>query len=161
MEHDNSPDLLADLNEEVQYEHAPKGLRFVNLLIDWILLSIVSGGVAIVYMIFYYAAYIRDTYNQYEGPAAPSGTAVAWLYAIIFAIYILYYTIMEAATNGRTVGKYVTGTMAVREDGARITWKDAFFRSICRFIPFEFVIALFIQYPWHDDFTRTAVVRRA
>lgn len=161
MEHANSPDLLHDLNDEVQYEHASKGLRFVNLLIDQILLSMVSGAVGVIYMIFYYAAYINDSYNEYGSPAAPSGAAVAWLYAIIFAIYILYYTIMEALTNGRTVGKFVTGTMAIREDGARITWKDAFLRSLCRFIPFEAVVALFIQYPWHDDFTRTAVVRKS
>lgn len=111
-------------------------------------------------MIFYYASQIADNYSPYEGPSAPSSGAIWGLYAIIFGVYILYYTIMEATTNGRTVGKYVTGTMAIREDGGRITWLNAFCRTLCRFIPFEAVVALFIQYPWHDDFTRTAVVKK-
>jgi uncharacterized RDD family membrane protein YckC len=60
--------------------------------------------------------------------------------------------------GGRTLGKLITGSKAVREDGTSLTWKDACLRSLSRMVPFEPFSALGGA-PWHDRWTKTTVVR--
>jgi uncharacterized RDD family membrane protein YckC len=43
---------------------------------------------------------------------------------------------MEAST-GKTVGKYVTGTQVLTEDGEQPSVGTIFIRTLCRIIPFE------------------------
>jgi uncharacterized RDD family membrane protein YckC len=74
-------------------------------------------------------------------------------------ILLLYYTLCEKVFNGKTVGKWVSGTRAIREDGNELTIQDAFSRSLCRLIPFE-GFSIWLGYGlWHDVWTRTKVVR--
>ncbi len=47
------------------------------------------------------------------------------------------YTLLEGAAKGKTLGKLITGTRALKIDGSNLTWKDAFLRSLCRIVPFE------------------------
>jgi uncharacterized RDD family membrane protein YckC len=63
-------------------------------------------------------------------------------------------------TKGRSLGKWITGTVAVRLDGNTINWKDAFLRSLSRIVPFEPFSALGYA-PWHDKWTETTVVKKA
>ena len=73
--------------------------------------------------------------------------------------WLLYYFAMEALTGGRTIGKYLLGTRAVKEDGTRISAQTALFRTLIRFIPFEPFSALGTPAnPWHDRWTKTFVV---
>ncbi|HEX2627520.1 MAG TPA: RDD family protein, partial [Chitinophagaceae bacterium] len=64
----------------------------------------------------------------------------------------------EKLFQGYTIGKLLTGTRAVRNDGKELTWKDAIVRSLCRMIPFE-VLSGFAYRPWHDSITKTTVVQ--
>jgi len=41
----------------------------------------------------------------------------------------LYFTLLAGAWNGRTLGKFVFGTRAVRINGAKLTYFDAFIRN--------------------------------
>ena len=76
----------------------------------------------------------------------------------IIIIFIYYFTF--EALLGRTPGKMITGTIAVMENGNRLTGKAAAIRTLCRFIPFE-------QFPFmksnpigiHDSMSHTKVVR--
>jgi RDD family len=52
-------------------------------------------------------------------------------------LYIFFYGAFESITGGKTPGKYLTGTRAVKPDGTRITWDVAFTRSLSRIVPFE------------------------
>lgn len=155
-----SPDLLADLQEEVILDHATKGQRFANILIDivicWILMFVTGSVIGA----FYIASYISEYDPNSGSPILDSTGFNLMLYAINYSIIILYYTIMEGALKGRTIGKMVTGTVALREDGSQLTWKNAFFRSLIRIVPFEPLAALFTNYPWHDDWTNTIVVKK-
>lgn len=70
-----------------------------------------------------------------------------------------YYISMEYFL-GKTVGKYLTGSRVVNQDGSRITLRTAILRFLCRFIPFEF-LSLALGYDakaWHDTLTKTLVV---
>lgn len=66
---------------------------------------------------------------------------------------------MEGAFNGKTIGKYLTKTRALREDGSPLGWDKAFVRSLCRLIPFEGFSYLGSNLlGWHDTISKTMVV---
>ena len=75
---------------------------------------------------------------------------------------LLYGIIMgttEALTGGRSLGKLITGTRAVNADGSAISMQTAFWRGLCRAVPFEAFSALGSpSYPWHDKWTNTYVI---
>lgn len=79
---------------------------------------------------------------------------------LLFNLVILYMypTIMEILTQ-RTLGKYITGTKVVMEDGSKPDLGTILLRSLCRFIPFD-VFSFFGEKSrgWHDSLSKTYVV---
>jgi len=80
-------------------------------------------------------------------------------YVFIF-IFLSYYILFEWFTNGKTIGKYLTKTRAIKDNGSSIEFKESFMRSLIRIAPFEPIICLFTDYGygWHDRWTNTIVV---
>lgn len=65
----------------------------------------------------------------------------------------------EGMSNGRSIGKLITGTRAVNEDGSDISFQKAFVRNIVRAIPFNALSALGTpSHPWHDRWSDTMVI---
>ncbi|KAF1712957.1 RDD family protein [Pseudoxanthomonas sacheonensis] len=96
--------------------------------------------------------------------------AAAWIESLGFwgeqalgmAIMLAYYIPQEAAF-GFTLGKLITGTRVVNENGEKPTFVQAVLRTICRFIPFE-AFSVLLTDPargWHDSLAKTYVVRKA
>ena len=78
---------------------------------------------------------------------------------LTYLLYIFYYPIMEFSL-GKTVGKMLTKSTVVREDGGRITLGQAFGRSLCRLIPFDaFSFLGSTAVGWHDSISKTRVVK--
>lgn len=149
--------LSDTLNLEITYEYAGTGQRFLNYLIDNLLmrfgLSLVTGMAVGVVLGLMAPEYIeRLSYDQ----GAFDLILLAYLIAIVN--YLLYYTICEKAFRGYTLGKLITGTRAIRNDGGELTFKDALLRSLCRLIPFE-AFSGFGGHPWHDTITNTMVIK--
>lgn len=73
-------------------------------------------------------------------------------------VLILYVFGMEATTQ-RTLGKYVTGTMVVMEDGSKPEPGAIIKRALCRIFLFE-VLSFITRVPrgWHDTASDTFVV---
>ena len=125
---------------------AGHGQRFANLFIDYfaqmglgfvvgILIVLIGGEAAI--------SFIEDTPDILLG----------------LPILIIYYFAFEMATS-RTLGKLITGTKVVNEDGGPPTPTQIMGRTICRIIPFEFLT--FLRTPsrgWHDSIPNTYVVK--
>ena len=61
---------------------------------------------------------------------------------IVFGIIVVcvYYIPLEAM-SGRTIGKLITGTKVVSEDGHRPPFSEVIKRTLSRFIPFEAFIS--------------------
>lgn len=85
----------------------------------------------------------------------------------IWFVYGLFMSIMESLLKGKTIGKYITGTRAVDENGFPVNSQTAFLRGIIRFIPFEQISAINIgfnpfgllpPYPWHDRWSKSIVI---
>ena len=73
----------------------------------------------------------------------------------------LGYFVPQEASSGKTLGKLITGTKAVNEDGSKLTFGKAVGRTLCRFIPFEVFSFLGGQdrpKGWHDRIPKTIVV---
>jgi uncharacterized RDD family membrane protein YckC len=150
MEQTN-PDYLQDIEKDLYLEPVSAGLRFANYLIDVVAFYIIAaivGGIWGVSMAARGASSVEDAQGS-----------VGMLYLVSFALFIAYYTVFEGATNGRTLGKLVTKTVVVKANGGPITFKDAFLRTLCRFIPFE-PFSAFGGRPWHDTITKTMVVKK-
>ena len=74
---------------------------------------------------------------------------------MVLILYGLYMFIVEAMFKGKTLGKLITGTRAVNEDGSNLSAKTAFFTGLSRVVPFEAFSALGTpSYPSHDKWTK-------
>lgn len=139
------------------YQEASSGQRFLNLLIDGILiqyaLAFITGIVMGMVLMVLAPGFAADFLGRQE--------AVGFLltsYALMFFNFITYHTVCERFCKGYTLGKRITGTKAVKWDGSPLTLKDAFLRSLSRMVPFEPFSALGGA-PWHDTWTGTTVVK--
>ena len=139
-------DLLSDVL--VEFEYASMGQRFLNFVIDYILLIIGPGVIlGVVLASMGRADIVGDDSSQTD-------IAMYFFFAIV---YVAYYTLCEFLFKGRTLGKLITGTKAVRSDNQPLTFQDALLRSLSRLVPFE-VLSGFGT-PWHDSWTNTTVVK--
>ena len=65
---------------------------------------------------------------------------------------------MEATTS-RTIGKYITNTIVVENNGEKPKLNTIALRSLCRLIPFDFISYLGTPCRgWHDSLSGTYVV---
>jgi uncharacterized RDD family membrane protein YckC len=148
-------DLLQDLEQEIYLERASTGARFANYLIDIIGYSILLWIIFVLVAILIVPTTIKADENF--SIQQNQDEIRFFVYIISYLSYLIYYTIFEGATKGRTLGKLITGTRAVNMDGTPITWKDAFIRSLIRLIPFEQFSAL--GNAWHDKWSDTQVIK--
>lgn len=129
-------------SDEELFELAGAGKRLMNYLID----------TSIIYMLWHLA--LMGTFyffNKVE-------QSLEIVYLVLFSIYLPYYILLEAL-KGKTVGKMITGSQVVDEDGYKASFGRIVLRTICRFIPFEAFSFLFGDpVGWHDLLSKTRVV---
>jgi uncharacterized RDD family membrane protein YckC len=87
-----------------------------------------------------------------------SGGIILLSLLIGYLNYIVYYTLCEKLLKGYTLGKLITGTRAIRQDGGELTFRNALLRSLSRCVPFE-VFSGFNTLTWHDSWTDTKVIK--
>jgi uncharacterized RDD family membrane protein YckC len=150
-------ELFGDINQIIQREDASTGQRFLNYLIDLLLmqygLSYITGY-ALGYLL---AILFPDFFRSLVSSGTEGGGLLLLSYMIMLLNFIIYYTFCEKVFKGYTLGKLITGTRAIREDGEELTFKDAILRSLSRMVPFEPFTGFGI--PWHDSWTKTRVVK--
>lgn len=133
---------------------ASKGQRFLNYIIDTIITYSVIFGLSFI------TALIADFFQ--------ATSFLEWLqnvnsleeYLIYFLIMIPYFTVMESIFS-KSIGKFITRTMVVLEDGSKPDSGTILRRTLCRIIPFDNLS--FLGNPsrgWHDSITDTYVVRK-
>ena len=136
---------------EPAYEFATTGQRFLNYVIDIIvfyLLMLLTG--------FIVGAAFASSISDGEVGGAIGFALVT--YFLVFAIFFAYYTFLEGS-KGKTLGKMITKTKVIREDGEPMTFGKAFLRTLCRLVPFEFISAFLGQKMWHDQWTNTITIK--
>jgi uncharacterized RDD family membrane protein YckC len=126
--------------------------RLANYLIDVIIFSI---------LLSFLVAFADPVYPLMHKIMAKQPISLMDQLMISF-VYGLYMSCMEAILKGKTIGKYITGTRAVTENGLPINAQTAFMRGLIRIIPFEQFSA--ISFPprlWHDRWSNSFVVDEA
>jgi len=125
---------------------AERWRRFVNLLVDYVgffLLSFVIGVLIAV------IGGVAAVHRLQQIPNIVVG----------IVILTLYYVPQELMF-GRTLGKLVTGTKVVNEQGGKPSVGQVFGRTFSRFIPFEaFSFFSADARGWHDSLPKTYVVK--
>lgn len=139
-------DLLEDYHSDPV--PAEKGIRFANFIIDLVV------AYALVFLSGMGFAYF--TPDLIFDASGEPGLIVNFIGIFVF---LLYFALLEGGTGGRTVGKFITGTIAVKEDGSPVNFADAFKRSLSRLVPFEAFSGLSDR-PWHDKWTNTMVIKK-
>ncbi len=141
--------VLQDFNEP-EYEFASTGQRFLNYIIDLIAFYLLITIIFVIIGVFYASS--GETLEE------ESGGFIAVTYLISFTVLFAYYTLLEGS-KGKTLGKLITKTKVVREDGEPMTYGKAFMRTLCRIIPFEFISAFTGTKMWHDSWSNTMTVK--
>ncbi len=139
--------VFEDMEQKMaMYSESSVGQRFLNYIIDYLIMlkAIFIISLYIVVVVFNDISYF-DIHTK----------LVLYISSII--TFFIYYFFMEKI-YGVTIGKIITNTRVVQENGDYITWKQAFIRSFSRMVPFE-TISTFSGYPWHDKLSSTYVVK--
>jgi len=152
--HENRTEV-DDLFDDMQYRlvQASMGKRFLNYIID----ALVFAILLFIVLIILASADPKALEAIVKKNETGDFTLIEQL--LIQVIYGTYMFIMEALFKGKTVGKMITGTRAVKQDGSPIVLRDAQLRGLCRMVPFNAFSALGNpSYPWHDRWTKTYVI---
>lgn len=138
----------------VEKYQAEKLLRFINFLIDYVLINLSLYGIGMLMGTLYYATGSETVYNIIM---SFDNKLVEWSISIV--ILVGYYILFEYLTKGRTIGKFITGTVVVKEDGSVPVFNDILKRSFSRIVPFD-AISFLGSNGWHDSWSETKVVKR-
>lgn len=139
-----APELSSDTSG-LRYQNAGQGKRFINYLIDTYVPAVGIGFVI----------------------GATSPAALDWMESLntwenlgLGYVYSLFYYVLMEGTARTTLGKLITGTRVVNEDGGAASFAQILGRTFARFIPFEQFSFLGSRNDrgWHDTLSRTRVI---
>ena len=135
-----------ELEETLEPVTVGKIIRLLNFFVDYIMQVIL---IMLVYFLFLIIG---------GESAAKTIESIPQFFLGLISL-LLYYIVMEAST-GRTVGKMVTGTKVVDEEGRTPTFGQVIGRTFARMIPFEALTFLGSETRgWHDSMSNTYVVK--
>jgi hypothetical protein len=134
-------DLTTKIVEQQQFDDkkVKATTRLINFIVDTIIWLII-------------AAILTYPLNAHDGNQMLLG------YVILLLSYIGYYTLMETKYQ-KTIGKFITKTTVVTNDGAKPEVGDIVRRTFCRLIPFDRVSFLYTQNGFHDRLSDTTIIK--
>ena len=136
-------DERIDLEYDARHHMASAGKRFVNFLIDLI----------VFYILFFLLLGDKLSFVD-DDPASKIGFRL-----ITALIMVSYYFILEGLL-GSTLGKLITNTRLVNEEGNKPPLMNILIRSLSRIVPFDAFSFLGSGSGWHDKWSKTYVVEK-
>jgi len=131
--------------------YASKEKRFINFIVDTIgyyVFSFIVGLLLGLLELIGFSGALEFIANL--------GSLGSLVFGVV--VMLVYFCGFEVPTQ-RTLGKFITKTMVVMDDGSKPTFQDILIRSLCRFIPFEaFSFLGSDARGWHDSMSNTYVV---
>ena len=128
------------------YADASKVKRFLNYVFDLFFIGI----------LFIPVLFLVGFFGKLSGFEPADLEPYAGIMMLLWVF--VYYLLMEWLFKGKTLAKFITRTQAVGQQGSPIDATQAFYRSLCRFIPFDNFTYLFLDSGFHDRFSKTRVV---
>lgn len=111
--------------DPVEFSIASKGLRVANYFIDLILFLIIFVALFIVLEL------LGSSFLTY----LELNPLIDRLFSAV--LYIIFMSAQEILFNGRSLGKFLTGTKVVMTDGTSPEVQTLLIRNLCRIIPFD------------------------
>src|SRR5688572_28117762 len=144
-------DLSSDKNivtsfDETMPTAAPGLVRFLNYLIDCLFLALVASVIINIFM----PGQMPKDFGDVS-----SGMFIRLLYPLQF----VYYLVSEYFF-GKTLAKIVTKTYVTTEYNEKPGFTSILIRTLCRYIPFEYISFLWSRVGWHDKLSKTFVVQK-
>lgn len=139
-------DLTAKIEEQNEFDskRVNSMTRFIHYIVDTIAFLILS-------MIF---AFILSLFIN---PTDQSLMAILG-YLLLTAGFFAYYVFMETRYQ-KTIGKFITKTKVVNKNGTRPEVGDIVRRTLCRFIPIDWISFLFTANGFHDMLSDTTIIK--
>ncbi len=149
-------------------------LRFVAVVIDYIIIYCVQAFLVVPFLAIVginFASNIANADTMSEGEMVGAIfsfiAALSGLIFLLYAILILYYSIMESSKYQATVGKMALGLKVTDMNGNKLDFGKAFVRNLCKLISsFIFYIGYIIagfterKQALHDLIAGTLVVKK-
>ena len=134
---------------------ASKSKRLVNYFIDrivfYLIFAIIVFVAVIIAELLGSESALQILYDL-ENMNPLLDTLITWI------IFVIFYCILESLSQ-RTIGKLITQTKVVLENGEKPSFETIIIRSLCRIIPFEpFSFLGDLPKGWHDTLSKTFVV---
>ncbi len=121
--------ILTPENVELEFELAGLGSRFLALLVDTLLQTLVSGALFLI-VLAVTSSVIGLGMEESLGHLSP--WVVAVLILIFFALWSGYFLFFEALKNGQTPGKKSVGIKVIRDTGHPLDFRGAVLRNLMR-----------------------------
>lgn len=80
-----------------------------------------------------------------------------WFGVYFFLLYVMYHFISEYFF-GKTLGKFLTKTKVLNEEGEKPSFQQLLIRNLFRLIPLDPFSFLFSKRGWHDTISKTYVI---
>ena len=126
--------------------------RFLNFILDIIFYFIFLAIIASIIWLFIAIVWFSDTIikNIIQNTNYP----LFWI--IVFFVYF----IVAESIRWKTLAKFITRTKVINKHWDKPNFLNIFWRTLCRFIPFEAFSFLVSSHPrgWHDSISKTYVV---
>jgi uncharacterized RDD family membrane protein YckC len=122
--------------------------RFINALIDLLIIK-------------YVLLVLADSFLLYINPLIfdfPKKSDLDGFLALRWCLYVLLYYVPMEYFSGRTIGKLITNTKVIAENGAMPSFKSVLIRNLVRLIPFVDVLSFLGKRGFHDSMSETMVV---
>ncbi len=139
---------MDNIRAQMMNEEVGKGTRFLNYLLDLVVIIVLNMIVGL-FLGILIGAFNPDLIYLFDSKA--------FNYLIGAIVIFTYFTIIEG-TTGTSLGKLITGTKVVDEDGKRPTLNTVMIRSVSRLVPFD-NFSFFGDHGWHDKWSNTKVVK--
>lgn len=148
-----APEAAIDTRAELPIKYAGKWRRFFNWVIDNLVLFALTTalltGLALLEIGHWVEWY---------------GALGFWRRYLVDSVFVIAYYVALEGVFGISIGKLMTGTRVVNEQGNTPTLAQAVVRTLSRFIPFEALSLAFSDDDrargWHDSLARTYVIRK-
>lgn len=130
--------------ERVENNSVSSFVRFVNFLIDFIVIFIFYG------MIIPNLETLLNLTSKTELIIYRIGTLI---------LFVAFYYIPFEHKYQKTLGKFITKTKVVNLEGEKAELGDIISRTFCRLIPFDRFSFLFTKNGFHDAISKTIVIK--
>ena len=145
---------MSTIKKNVELSKATQGIRFLNFILDRIF-------VYVLFLVFGLFLGIvaelmdSDALREFILDLSNVNKYVDVLFTTL--VYCIYLFCMEYFANGRTIGKFITGTQVVNLRGEKPTVNQVFLRTVSRVVPFD-PLSFLGENGWHDTWSDTRVV---